>query len=395
MNPPFVIHRNPTLWGLVRYDTPQAGMELHGAAMMVAVEPLADLRIAEELADGTLLMSFCVERSNALRGRWVAVVKPAAEMLRIEETLRLSEGLAIWNTEESWVHTDDPSRSPVLERARWLSMARMWSHKAALTSDEVSLLRTAHERCGDDWMGLALGRALIVRDDHAGALAVFAQMDSACTTTDEARALVGLERFEDAVRVIDAVPLDEHTSKARALWLRGRALAQLGRDEEAMRSLLSALDALDPSDQLGLDKGSRMDGLPGAVRMSVAIEGVRMGRFEDALKGCENDATLLIQGQCLEALGRVAEARDRYEQARSLHPKEAIAALLALEKNAALSTPRSTAKTTAIDLGDKVTHAKLGDGEVIDVEDGSAPRLLVAFENGAEKWLAVSAVRRL
>ena len=158
-----------------------------------------------------------------------------------------------------------------------------------------------------------------------------------------------------------------------------------------MSSLLAALAA---DDLDGRDMGARMDGLPGVVRMSVAEEGLRMGRFEDALRGCVNEATRMVHGQCLEALGRFAEARKQYELARGLQPNEAIAALLALEKKAALRAPRPMAATTVFDVGDRVTHPKLGEGEVIDVEDGRAPRLLIAFERGGEKWLATSAVQR-
>ncbi len=245
------------------------------------------------------------------------------------------------------------------------------------------MLGIALERCGDDWIRVAYGRALNALGQHTEALAVLEGHP-----LDRARALLGLERYVEVLRAIDEWPMASHESEARAHWLRGKALLGLGRDEEAMISLLAALSS---DDLNSYELGARHDDLPAAAFRSVAVEGFRMGRFEDALQGY---AGLLLKGQCFEALGRFAEARDQYEQARALQPTESIAALLALEKKAALLAPKASAKSAAFDLGDKVTHAKLGDGDVVDVEDGNAPRLLIAFESGAEKWLAASAVRK-
>jgi len=392
---PFSVYRAPdaSLHGVARYATTEDGRDLDGSYRSVDVEALGKLSLLEEQTDGTSLVSFCPEWADAFRGRWVGVVKPVGDELQVVETLRLSEGSASWNTDERWIHADDDERSSLLERARWLFFAHRFAryyHPCVPSLEELALLRRAHEQCADGWVRLGYGRALILRGEHATALDVLEEMGSA-SAADRARALFGLARYDDALRVIDEVPLEEHDSRARALWLRGLALARLGRDEDAMSSLLAALAA---DDLDGRDVGARMDGLPGVVRMSVAEEGLRMGRFEDALRGCVNEATRMVHGQCLEALGRFAEARKQYELARGLHPNEAIAALLALEKKAALRAPRSNAATTVFDVGDRVTHPKLGEGEVIDVEDGRAPRLLIAFERGGEKWLATSAVQR-
>lgn len=392
---PFSIHRasGGSLHGVARYATTEAGRDLDGSYRSVDVESLAHLWLHEEHADGTSLVSFCTEWADAFRGRWVAVARPVGDGLQVTETLRLSEGSATWNTDERWIHADDDERSSLLERVRWLFFAERfgrYSEPRVPSLEELALLRRAHERCADDWVRLAYGRALISRGDFAASLTVLEELGPA-NAADRARALFGLARYEDALRVIDEVPLEEHDSRARALWLRGLALARLGRDEDAMSSILAALAA---DDLDGRDGGARMDGLPGAVRMSVAEEGFRMGRFEAAIRGCVNEATRILHGRCLEALGRVAEARKQYELARGLQPTEAIAALLALERETALQASRSVAATTAFDVGDKVTHAKLGEGEVVDVEDGRAPRLLIAFERGAEKWIAASAVQK-
>lgn len=392
---PFTVYRAPdaSLRGVARYATTEDGRDLDGSYRSVDVESLGQLSLLEEHTDGTSLVAFCPEWADAFRGRWVAVVKPVGDELQVVETLRMSEGSVTWNTDERWVHADDDLRSSLLERARWLFFAHRFGRyfdPRVPSLEELALLRCAHERCADDWVRLAYGRALISRGDFAASLAVLEALGSA-NAADRARALSGLGRYEDALRVIDEAPLEEHDSRARALWLRGLALARLGRDEDAMSSLLAALAA---DDLDGRDVGARMDGLPGVVRMSVAEEGLRMGRFEDALRGCVNEATRMVHGQCLEALGRFAEARKQYELARGLQPNEAIAALLALEKKAALRAPRPMATTTVFDVGDAVTHPKLGEGEVIDVEDGRAPRLLIAFERGGEKWLATSAVQR-
>lgn len=373
-----------TLRGVAHYGEPIAALELDGRRGLVQGEALS-LRVLDTGEEGTLI-SFLIERANAFRGWWVAALSPS---FAIEESLRLCSGSFTWNVEETWFDLEGGAHTPRLERARWLHVAMRhaknpWAQP--VTQEDARVLGIALTRCSDDWIRVAYGRARNALGQHAEALAVLEGYP-----LDRARALLGLERYAEVLEVIDEVPMASHESEARAHWLRGKALVGLGRDTEAMASLLAALASEDLN---SYELGARHDELPGAARMSVALEGLRMGRFEDALKGCENDATLLIQGQCLEGLGRIAEARERYEQARALHPKAAIAALLALEKKAALSTPRSAAKTTAIDLGDKVTHAKLGDGEVIDVEDGSAPRLLIAFESGVEKWLAASAVRR-
>lgn len=372
------------LRGVARYGEPIEALELDGKQGTVQAEAVYVHVL--EARDADVLVSFVIERANAFRGWWVAALSPS---LAVEESLRLCTGSSGWNTEETWMDLDGGSHAARLERARWLFVAkrhegRPWTRP--VTQEDARMLGIALTRCGDDWIRVAYGRALNALGQHKEALAV---LDG--YPLDRARALLGLERYAEVLEVIDEVPVASHVSEARAHWLRGKALLGLGRDSEAMTSLLAALASDDLS---SYELGARHDDLPGAARMSVAVEGLRTGRYEDALKGCENDATLLIQGQCLEALGRVAEARDRYERARGLQPKEAIAALLALEKKAALATPRSAAKTTAIDLGDKVTHTKLGDGEVIDVEDGNTPRLLIAFESGAEKWLAASAVRR-
>jgi tetratricopeptide (TPR) repeat protein len=376
-------HRNNdgTLRGVARYGEPIAALELDGKRGTVEAEALS-VRVLETRADGSVLVAYLIERANAFRGRWVAALSPSHAM---EESLRLCVGSRWWNTEETWFELDRGLHTPRLERARWLFLAesckgRPWTQP--VTAEDARVLGIALERCGDDWIRVAYGRALNALGQHTEALAVLEGHP-----LDRARALLGLERYVEVLRAIDEWPMASHESEARAHWLRGKALLGLGRDEEAMISLLAALSS---DDLNSYELGARHDDLPAAAFRSVAVEGFRMGRFEDALQGY---AGLLLKGQCFEALGRFAEARDQYEQARALQPTESIAALLALEKKAALLAPKASAKSAAFDLGDKVTHAKLGDGDV-DVEDGNAPRLLIAFESGAEKWLAASAVRK-
>ena len=368
-----------TLHGVVRYAHPQRALAPYAREAMHDMDVLQQLRLLEQRDDGARLFSFQIVATEALRGIWVAVVpasaRSASELLRLCRFEGEKESCA-------WIHNDDPTRTSSLERARWLALA---------CGTNLAQLRLAAVHCEDAWVHLKLGRALVDEAQFEEALACFARCAKEARdghATDRARALLGLERADEALRVLDEVPLGAHASEARAAWARGLVLIALGRAKEAVQSLKNALVASDETWPQRLQ----------VVSYALAHAAFNAGLFEDALVGCADlysADSRMLHGRSLEALARFTEARIEYEKARALGSSEAPLALLAVDKRIAAASPKhALGATTMIDLGMRVTHAKLGEGEVLDVEDGNPPRVLVAFESG-EKWVLASTVRAL
>jgi len=132
------------------------------------------------------------------------------------------------------------------------------------------------------------------------------------TLTVLSRALLGLQRAEEALAALDrALALDPGLPDA--LNNRGTALDALGRPEEALASWEAAVAA---DDQLAEARSNLGIVLAGSGRAEQAIAAYREAlRLQEAYPQCHNNL-----GVALDALGRRSEAQQHYRRALQLQP---------------------------------------------------------------------------
>ena len=127
-----------------------------------------------------------------------------------------------------------------------------------------------------------------------------------------------LERYAEVLEVIDEVPMASHESEARA-HCGSRPKRWWGWDA-IQRPWPRCSQRSRP--RISIATSWVRDTMIFRVRCACRChEGVSAWGASRMRSRAARTRDMLLQA-CLEALGRVAEARERYEQARALHPKE-------------------------------------------------------------------------
>lgn len=138
-----------------------------------------------------------------------------------------------------------------------------------------------------------------------------------------------------------------------------------------------------------------------AARRVLAEIAAKRGAWEQVLTRLETlDAPgdELARARAFLALGREAEGAAALERAAAAGVVEAQEMLQERRRRAAIEVkPKALVPAEAVDLDDRVEHAKFGTGTVADVEisGGKAARVSVAFDDGSTRTVPAGAVRKV
>jgi len=362
-----------TLWA--QYVRPLASsVTIPASPALIGEHVRAEL--LEVRPDGTRALVFEVLLADEARGLWVARARRGEPTIPRSGLMRLTEGLG---ASAKRIPLDTSGDSTPVARAYWLGEARRgWRARFDPGSDAAACARSlagAADSLADvGWVQLQHARACLVAGDLANAEAALARSaalgeDVAC---DRARLLLARNQPEDAVLALEGV------GNGRAAALRAAALRALGRLGEAIAVLREM-----PSDCTALSEWA-LEGGPGRAGVLLAEVLWDAGHLEDAAAQFERVGQRIERAKCLEALGRLGEALRVYETCRDQRP-EVVEHVLRVERALSLrARPRGAPRRAwAFELGDIVSHAKLGRGEVVDVDEGTVVRVTVRFEGEA------------
>lgn len=389
------IQRFDELAAYVKYAGELRSTLMAGEPSQAAAGEDAAAILLEAHEDGTWTVGVEIVWADACRGHWVAVSRPEDAPTPWQSIVRITEADGTWARA-----VEAPA---LLERARWLGVARRawWSRLARRPEAEESLADAAIHLPDVAWVHVQHGMALLSIDDADAALAALAAFERARglgedAPTDRARALLSLDRPAEALEAV----ADEND--VRGLCVRGRALRALGRAEEAVEVLRAALN-----EPVAAEEGhaaawvfneARHENVHALARLTLGESLFDLARFSEAadvLAASSSEKARLVHAACYERLERTDDAIAAYSglvrDFGSEHGRERLQALMAAR--ALRSRGRTTRADSSIDIGCIVEHAKLGRGEVIDVEDGRVTQIVVMFESVGEKTLAASFVK--